>query len=156
MKKIIKEIIVKTYGVDNMDQYVLEQLFGPDYEDVDYQYELANTSDKGWNFWGIEHMPIQMLQDILDELKREGATHIQIEPDTEHDGYHISGVRLEVLPDQDVKKIERENLESAIKNREIALKLSKQDLQNSKEDIVKLKIKLGELKEEETNENIIS
>ena len=144
MKKIIKEIVVKNYSVDNIDQYVLEQIFGKDYEDVDYQYELSNTGKK-WDFWGIEHMPIQMLQDILDELKREGATYLQIEPDTEHEGYYISGVKLEVLPDEDIKKIERKELEDAIKNSEIALKLSKQDLQNSKEDIVKLKIKLGEL-----------
>jgi hypothetical protein len=108
--------------------FVLEEEFAKTEKD---EWELAYTN----GFGKADGYPISIdkLIQKLEEIKKSGATHVEMESDTDHYGYRISAYEIEPLSKLGIK----EYLESEKKK------------EDKMEAILKLKAEIRKIEESE-------
>jgi len=143
----IRETIVGQVEKDNLHYDMLYKFLGigdnddlPDYEWVqDYEEDKAYWKDN-------DHISVEMLQEAVDEMKAMGATHVQIYSHGDHGSYYFTGVKLEVMDVEAVKKRKQAELEKALMHTTIRIKHEEDELKTHREHLEDLNTELGELK----------
>jgi hypothetical protein len=146
-KPVVRETVKKQIEVSDLDNVVDVQLFGVhpdgDFWEHDWIHDYANT------YWkNNEHIPIAILEDVVQQLKALGSTHVQIYPHGDHQSYYFTGVKLEVISEEEAKEREKKTLETAIKNHKIRMQLDKDELEKSNDFLLNLQTKLEELSDD--------
>lgn len=95
----IKRKLVYESELSELD-YELYDEFGFD-SDTHSRGILVDTADYESNAYPIS---IDKLIDELTEMKRQGATHVEIHYHTDHIGYVFDGYTIEVMTDTDIKE----------------------------------------------------
>jgi hypothetical protein len=144
IKPVVRETVIKQIEVSDLDEVVDQQLFGKhpndDCWDYDWIHDYSNT------YWKTnEHIPIAILEDVAQQLKAQGSTHVQICPHGDHQSYYFTGVKLEVLSEEEGLEREKKSLETAIKNHKIKMQLDRDELEKSDEFLTDLQTKLDKL-----------
>jgi len=148
MKPTIRETVINQVELDNLNDVVDIGLFGEHPEGDCWDYDWVHDYDNSncSTYWkSNEHVPVDMLLETIEMLKAEGTTHIQIYPHGDHESYYITGVKLELMPEKEVLAKRKKELEIAIRNHEIRMKLDKQDLEKSVDFLAELYEKLEAL-----------
>ena len=139
MKPTIKEIYIEEIELDDLDMVVEDELLGVNPEGHEATWIRDVKNQHNWE----EHLSILSLEKTIKELKDKGATHIQIDSNSDHRAYIFTGTKLEVVSEKEVKEREIQQLVTAIKNNEIGLKLEEDDLKKKRELIETQKRKLN-------------
>ena len=147
MKPVVRETVIKQIEVSDLDNVVDVQLFGkhPDDDCWDYDW-IHDYSNIYWK--DNEHIPIAVLEDVVQQLKAQGTTHIQICPHGDHQSYYFTGVKLEVISEKEVKERRRKELETAIENQAENIKTQREKVIDSVDFLGKLHEELEELNDE--------
>ena len=151
MKPVIKETVIRQIELDNLNYQVEFDFFGKHPDDDCWDYEWVQDYDGGIGdnsvYWKEnEHVPIEMLRETIEKLEAEGATHVQIYPHGDHQSYYITGVRLEVLNEEEAKKREIEMLTEAVSDSDKDVEKKKEEFRQSESRNDLLKRKLNFLK----------
>jgi hypothetical protein len=144
IKPVVRETVIKQIEVSDLDEVVDQQLFGkhPNDDCWDYDWIHAYTNV----YWkNNEHIPIAILEDVVQQLKSQGSTHVQICPHGDHQSYYFTGVKLELLTEEEVLVRKKERLELAIKNHKIRMQLDRDELDKSDEFLTNLLTELDKL-----------
>lgn len=145
MKPVIRETVITCIELDDLDLVVEDELLGTNPDGHDYDWKEDYDQQKYWK--ENEHIPIKLLVDAVNNLKKQGVTHVQIVPHCDHHSYHLTGVKLEVMSEEDVKQQEKEKLELAIKNHKLSMGFNKQEMSKNKDFLTDMKKQLDELNE---------
>ena len=146
MKPTIRETVVDQIELYNLDEVVDVELLGQHPEGDCWDYDWIHDYDSYKYSWkNTEHVPIDMLLKAVEKLKAEGASHVQIYPHGDHDSYYLTGVKLEVVPEEEVLEREKKKLEAAIISHKLKLSRDEKNLEESGEFLKDLQKKLGEL-----------
>lgn len=143
----IRETVVGQIEKSELEQEMLCQFFGipnDDFPDYDWIHDYNARQSLMKN---NEHISINTLQAAVDELKAMGATHVQIYPYGDHESYYFTGVKLELVPDEEVREIAKNTLEQTIMRNTVRLKLDEDELENQRQRLEELKNKLEGLKD---------
>ena len=138
----IKETVVCQVEKSDLDLVVVDEILGNNGRDYDW---VESSVNKKFNWKENGHISIEMLQSVIDELKLNGATHLQIMPHSDHHGYYFTGVILEVMDDKEVFTYQKEILKRDIKNNTITLNFEKKQLKKKKEKLNIMKINLKKM-----------
>ena len=145
MKKFIKEKIIKQIELDELDFEVEKELL--DVNPNDHNYVIQFFYDHNTAFWYEgEHLSIDQLIQTAKNLKEKGSTHIQIYPHTDHHGYIFTGVKLNLIPEEEAIEEEKERLKEEIKIKEHQHQENINYIEKQEEEINHLHNRLEELK----------
>ena len=133
MKIVIKETILKEIEIDDLDMIVKDELLGVNPEGHDCEWEREKNSS--WE----EHISIPRLEKTIEDLKKIGATHLQIDSNGDHHSYIFTGIKLDVLNRKEIEVREMEHLKREIIRQENVVKGKKEVLNVSKIHLEKLK-----------------
>jgi len=142
---LIKETVVAQVDKTELDLIVVDELLGsnPDGHDYDWVYD----EESNIRYWREgAYISVEMLQGVIDDLKVFGTTHVQIYHHGDHFGYYFTGVKLEVMDDEEMQKRKKKQLEGSIKHNEMALGLEERELKEKRKFIEKQKEELNNLK----------
>ena len=145
LKPTIKESVVGQVDKTDLYSVVEDGLLGlsiDGHENDDYDW--VHAYDGRWTWKQGDHLPVEMLQEALDELKAMGATHTQIYQHSDHNGYYFTGVKCELMDEEEVKERKRKELERAIRNNTIRLGLDETELEEQRQRLEEQKKRLGE------------
>jgi hypothetical protein len=109
----VTKTIIKNESIEELD-FVLYDEFGFDYENTDQFIEIQSKH----GYANADPIKIDELISILQELKNNGATHIEIEANCDHHGYDMTSYKIELSSDDDIKEYEeKRNLEIQKRNK---------------------------------------
>lgn len=97
----IKKTHIADESVSELDM-VLRESFGFDY---DTHEDFIELQDKQGHADGNPIKIDDMIQ-ILQSMKRSGATHVEMNDQCDHIGYDISGYRIELADQESIEKYE--------------------------------------------------
>lgn len=106
---------IKNSNQSELD-FELHEEFGFNYENYDEFVEI--TKGRG----SADSYPIRIdkMIEILQSLKSDGCSHVEIEYHYDHIGYDISGSKIEKSSSEDIESYEEKIAEKFIKNKKIA------------------------------------
>ena len=146
LKPTIRETVIEQIELDNLDEIVDIELLGKHPNDDCWDYDWVHDFSATKNYWkDNEQVPVDMLLEAVTKLKAGGATHIQIYPHCYHGSYYLTGVKLEVMPEAEVIEKKKKELETAITNHKIRMKLDEQDLEKISDFLENLHKQLDDL-----------
>ncbi len=144
MKPVVRESVIKQIEVSDLDAVVEQQLFGKHPDDDCWDYDLIH--DYTNVYWkSNEHIPIAILEDVVQQLKAGGSTHVQIYPHGDHRSYYFTGVKLELMPEKDVLERGKKELEEAIERQAENVEEQRDNVTQSVDYLGKLYEELEEL-----------
>jgi len=143
MKAVIRETVVTSVVIEDLDLVVIDEILGENPDGHDYDWEDNYDQAKYWK--ENEHISIDMLLETVKKIKADGATHVQIVPHCDHRGYHFTGVKLEVMSEGDVIERKKAKLVERILHQEIALKFEECELAKNESSLGDLKKELEKL-----------
>lgn len=91
-----------------------------------------------------------MLLEIIEKMKTDGATHIQIYPHCDHRGYYITGVKLKIMPEKDVLEMKKKELEETIERQTENIEEQRDKLTENIDFLGEVYEKLEKLNEKES------
>ena len=142
---IIKETVVAQVDKTDLDLVVEDDLLGvnPEGHECDWVYDDYSNI----RYWREgNYISVEMLQGVINDLKVFGTTHVQIYHHGDHRGYYFTGVKLEVMNDEELLQRKKLMLELQIKNGEIAIQHEAQELVKKRDVLDKLQEELNNLK----------
>jgi len=144
MKPVVRETVIISIELENLNDVVETELFGwhPDDDCWDYDWE-HDYEEKYWK--ENEHIPIDLLVETANKLKAQGVTHVQIVPHCDHGSYYFTGVKLELMSEEDVMEKKRAKLTQAISHHVIRMGLDKEELKMNEHFLENLEKQLKEL-----------
>lgn len=148
MNPTIKEKVVAQMEVSDLDLVIIDRLLGRNDEGHDYEWV---TVPHKFNWIDNDRIPIDLLQQTIDDLKSLGANHVRIEPHCDHHGYYFSGVNLEVMTKKELMKHKKNELDYSLKQLKNSLEHNKEKSKSLKEDIKVIENKIGEILIEKSN-----
>lgn len=103
MEKVyITKTLIKNDNQSELD-FVLQDEFGFDYENNSDLVQIEKTS----NYYAdAEPIRIDEMIEILNNLKKSGSTHVQIESHGDHHGYDISGFEIRLSTEEEINEYE--------------------------------------------------
>ena len=148
MKPTIRETVIRQVELDNLGEVVDVGLLGEnptgDCWDYDWVHDYNNSNHT--SYWKTnEHVPVDMLLEAVEKLKTEGVTHIQIYPHGDHESYYLTGVKLEIMSEEDVLAKEKKELKHAVMMNERSLKQEEEKLEDRRKSLQTQKDRLKEL-----------
>lgn len=119
---LVKELV----GEESFSEldFELQNEFGFDYDNGgEFNVTQKDNSDNA----SEDATPIKVddLINVLQNLKKKGATHVQLEHHGDHIGYDISGWKIRKASDKDVEVEKKKSLKEKVKQEKIS-KLRKQ------------------------------
>jgi len=145
----IRETVVGQVEKDNLYEEILCGFFGiPDDDHPDYDW--VRDYEQHRIYWKEnEHISVEGLQKVVDEMKAMGATHVQIYPHGDHESYYFTGVKLELMDEEVVKERKRKELERSVIHNTIKLQHDEKELEEQRKRLEEQMTKLEELDETE-------
>jgi len=144
----IRETVVGQVEKENLYYEMLYKFLGIDSNDDIPDYEWVRDYVEHQTYWKEnDHLPIELLQEAVDELKAMGATHVQIYPHGDHESYYFTGVKLEMMDEKVVKERQRKELERSVMHNTIKLQHDEKELEEQRKRLEEQKAKLEELDE---------
>jgi len=143
----IRETVVGQVEKSDLDNEVMCQFFGipgPDDDPPDFDW-IRNYNYRESYWKDNEHIPIEMLQAAVDELKTKGATHVQIYPHGDHQSYYFTGVKLELVPTEEIVERQKQELKHAIIRNQNKLHDDEKEIEERKARLQAQKEELNDL-----------
>lgn len=104
-KLYINKKLVANESLSELD-FVFYDEFGFDYDKYEQLVEIQSKNDHGYA--SAEPISIDNLIKILQTFKANGATHVEIEDNCDHNGYDISAYKISLSSEQDIINYEEE------------------------------------------------
>lgn len=146
MKPTIRETVVDQIELCNLNDVVDIELLGEHPTGDCWDYDWVHEYDSYKYSWkDNEHVPVDMLLEAVEKLKTEGASHVQIYSHGDHGSYYLTGVKLEVIPEDEVLEREKKKLEIAITSHKLKISRDERNLKESGEFMKDLQKQLDKL-----------
>jgi hypothetical protein len=116
----MSKVYITKKHINNKNQseldFELQDEFGFNYDDYDEFVEI----EKGHGSADSHPIKIDKMIEILQSLKNEGCSHVQIEYHCDHIGYDISGFEINLSNNDDIESYKRKQSERKFKNQKIS------------------------------------
>jgi hypothetical protein len=139
MNKYINKTLIRENSIDELD-WRLNQEFGIDDLEDDFENELVIIENGNFGLVTSHIINIDTMIGELQQLKRDGATHVAIDYHCDHIGYDITGFLVKESTEEEItdyifKKETKNQKESKRLNllrqlKELDTKPSEEDLDN--------------------------
>jgi hypothetical protein len=133
MRRFVKKNLVKDYSFSEID-FDLHEEFGFDHDVHDGFVEIGDGKRGSADAYPIK---IDRMMDILQQMKNEGVTHVELDYHIDHIGYDITGWKIQLADQKEIDEVERKekaHREKMNKKKELLQQLADLEKEDKKPD----------------------